>query len=73
MQSASERLSYRQRQDPDVLASTFVEDWNNLPAKTIGKVHKRWKKVLDLILRDNGANRYVEQERGKLTNDPTTS
>ena len=40
MQSASERLLYRQRQDPDVLASTFVEAWNNLPDKTIGKVCK---------------------------------
>ena len=73
LQSKTESLSYRQRQDPDVLCDTVLRAWNNLPVHAIGKAYKRWLKVLDLILLDNGGNRYVEQFRGKLTSDPSES
>ena len=67
LQSTVECLLYRQCQDP------MLNDWENFPAKTIGKVFKRWVKVLDIMLKDNGGNLFVEKDRGELTNDPTSS
>ena len=72
MQSLVEKLSFRCRQDPNVLATTVEKAWLQFPATTIEKVYQRWLLVLDLILKDNGGNRFVESYRGKLTNDPTT-
>jgi len=72
MQSLVEKLSFRCRQDPNVLASTVQQAWLQFPAATIEKVYQRWLLVLDLIIKDDGGNRFVESYRGKLTNDPTT-
>ena len=41
LQYATESLSCRQRQDPDVLVGVEPNALENLPAKTIGKVYKR--------------------------------
>ena len=71
LQSAVENLSYQKRFDPDVLAQTVNDAWDKFPAKTIQKVYNRWVRVLELIKLDDGGNRYVEELRGKLTNDPT--
>ena len=71
LQSAIESLSCRKRQCPDAHVSVVLNTWANLTSKTIGKLCKRWTKVLDLALKDNGENWCVEQERGILANDPT--
>ena len=55
-----------------MLASTVYKAWNDFRSEAIDKVFKRWELVLDLILLDNGGNRFVESFRGKLTNDPTS-
>ena len=70
--TAKLRLSHGQRQDLDVLNDTVLNAWEHLLAKTIGKVFKRWVNVLDLMLKHNGGNRFVEKDRCKLTNDPTS-
>jgi sentrin-specific protease 1 len=72
LQSLVEILSFRERHDPEVLASTVYKAWNDFRSEAINKVYKRWELVLDLILLDNGGNRFVESFRGKLTNDPTS-
>jgi hypothetical protein len=44
--------------------------WDQYDPKKIEAVYKRWKKVLDLIILDDGGNALVEKFRGKLTIDP---
>ena len=71
MQAAVVRLCcFRQRHDPEVLAARVQDVWDAFPCSTIEKVYKRWELVLDLILKGDGSNRFVELHRGKLTNDP---
>ena len=73
VQSKVEKLSWRKRQDPNVLAETVEQAWDDFQTATIGKVYKRWKRVLELIKLDGGGNRYVEELRGRLTNDPNAN
>ena len=74
LQSKVEKMSYRHRQDPDVLAKTAQKTWAELPASVMDKVYRKWKRVVQyLIPLDDGGNRYVEQCRGKLTNDPNAT
>ena len=68
-----EKLCWRKRQDPDVLAKTVEAAWAEFSVETIGKVYKRWTRVLDLIQLDNGGNRFVESLRGQLTKDPNAT
>ena len=73
LQSLVEKLSFRDRYDPDVLSQTVFRAWDNFSSSAIEKVYKRWELVLKLILLDTGGNRYVESFRGKLTGDPTSA
>ena len=73
VQSKVEKLCWRKRQDPDVLAKTVEAAWAEFSVETIGKVYKRWTRVLDLIQLGNGGNRFVESLRGKLTKDPNAT
>lgn len=73
IQAYTERLSYRERQDVNVLADAVRRAWDQLPISTIGKVYKRWLLVLKIIKFDNGGNEKVESFRGKLTSDPAHS
>ena len=73
VQSNVEKLSWRNRQDLNVLAHTVEDAWDKFSVETIGKVYKRWTRVLDLIQLDNGGNRFVESLRGKLTKDPNAT
>ena len=34
-------------------------------------VYNRWLKVLDLIIEDDGGDRFVESKRGKLYSEPS--
>ena len=73
LQSRVEKISFQHRFDSDVLAGSVQEAWEEFPVETIGKVYKKWLRVLELIKLDDGGNRYVEQLRGSLTNDPTAT
>ena len=73
LQSKVESISFQNRFDTEVLADTVEEAWRAFPSHTIGKVHSKWLRVLELIKLDGGGNRYVEELRGKLTNDPTAT
>ena len=53
-----------------LLARTVEKDFSLFPVKTIGKVYRRWLRVLEVIKLDNGGNRFVESLQGKLTNNP---
>ena len=59
MQSKVESLGYWNRQDRCVLAQTVEKAWAQFPVKIIGRVYRRWLRVLDLIKLDNGGNRFV--------------
>ena len=74
LQSRVERLSYRNRQDKDVLAKTVKTAWQEFSPDVMTKVYRKWKRVVQhLIPLDDGGNRYVEEFRGKLTNDPNAT
>ena len=71
LQALVEKMSFRERYDPDVLAATVAQAWIEFSSEPIEKVYQRWELVLRLICLDQGGNRFVEQFRGKLTGDPT--
>jgi hypothetical protein len=50
--------------DPDGLAATVREAWENLPAVIIQKVFNRIPIVLELIVESGGDNITVEDRRG---------
>ena len=64
IQSLVEWLHRHKMMNVDTLASTVLEAWNSFDAKKIAKVAERWVKVLRLIVKGNGTNDLVEQERG---------
>ena len=72
LQSTAKRLLCGHLQGADVINATVLNAWEKLPAKTIGNVFKRWVNLLDIMLKDNGSNRFVEKDRGILTNDSTS-
>ncbi len=70
IQSAVDRISHGNRHDVDVVWRELIAVWDEYDSKKIEAVYKRWQKVLDLIILDDGGNRLVEKFRGKLTVDP---
>ncbi|GFH56775.1 predicted protein [Chaetoceros tenuissimus] len=70
IQSAVDRMSHGNRHDVDVVWRELIAVWDQYDSKKIEAVYKRWQKVLDLIILDDGGNRLVEKFRGKLTIDP---
>ena len=74
VQSKVEDLHRRKVMHKDVLArSVDHEFWSEaVRPEMLKKVHERWKTVLDLILKGNRTNDYVEKNRGlkaKLENE----
>ena len=53
------------------LCSTVKKAWEDLDMVKLTNVYERWKMVLDLILKDNGGNKYIEANRGKLFRNPS--
>jgi hypothetical protein len=51
-------------QDPDSLARTVKQEWENLPIQTISKVFARLPVVHQLIIADNGDNLRMGDRRG---------
>ena len=62
-------MGYQNRQDPFVLAQTVMKAWALFPVKTIGKIKRRWLRVLDSIKLGKEGNRFVKSFHGKLTNN----
>ena len=45
--------------------------WKVLEPVKLENVYNRWLKVLDLIIKDNGRDRFVESKRGELYSEPS--
>ena len=54
--------------DKDALAKTVESGFACLSEKVLTRIHRRWLKVLDLIIEDNGNNDKVESHQGLKTN-----
>jgi len=66
VQSHVEHRHREQRQDPDRLAVSVMEAWENLPEQTIHWVFERIPIVLQLIVKGGGDNNInVEDWRGR--------
>ena len=50
----------------NALASSVQEAWDGFSSDKISKVHGRWLKVLQLIIKDRGKNDLVESDRGLI-------
>jgi hypothetical protein len=62
--SLQAEVESRHRRDPDGLAATVIEAWENLPAVTIKKIFHQMPIVLELIVESGGDNITVEDRRG---------
>jgi len=65
VQSYAECRHRERRRDPDGLAVSVMEAWENLPVDTIQKVFNRIPIVLQLIVEGGGDNINVEERRGR--------
>ena len=70
-QSVVEKLHFRNRTHVKSLWRTCETAWEELETAKISNVYGRWKKVLDLIIEDEGGDRLVEARRGKLFSVPS--
>ena len=48
----------------------MTKAWGELDAVKLTNVYERWKLVLDLILKDDGGDRFIESNRSKLFRTP---
>ena len=53
------------------LCNTVDRAWEDMDATKLRNVFERWKLVLDLIIKDDGGDRYIEANRGKLFKAPS--
>ena len=70
-QSVVEKLHLSMRQEVRALCNTVDRAWDELDATKLRNVYERWKLVLDLIIKDEGGDRYIEANRGKLFKAPS--
>ena len=70
-QSVVEKLHLFMRQEVRALCNTVDRAWDELDATKLRNVHERWKLVLNLIIKDEGGDRYIEANRGKLFKAPS--
>ena len=59
LQSVVKNLHFHQVYEIMALCNTTTKAWNNLDAVKLKNVFERWKMVLNLILKDNGGDRYI--------------
>ena len=71
LQSVVEKMHHGQRQELSSLCHTATRAWGELDHIKLNNVYERWMLVLDLILKDNGGDKYVESNRGKLFRSPS--
>ncbi len=69
IQSAVERSHQNRRRDPEGLAATVKEAWENLPCETIQRVFNRILIVLWQIVVSGNDNITVEDHRGRRNMD----
>ncbi len=69
VQAAVEVRHRNRRRDPDGLAATVKEAWENLPGETIQRVFNRILDVLQQIVASGGDNITVEDNRGRRNMD----
>ena len=70
LQNVVEKLHFRQRTEIEALCRTVDAAWKVLEPIKLENVYARWLKVLDLIIEDEGGDRFVESKRGKLYREP---
>ena len=59
---------FRKVKRQDALAASVDAAWESFGNKTtLEKIHKRWKKVMHLIIEADGGNELVEADRGLTT------
>jgi hypothetical protein len=68
LQSAVEEKAHRNLTTSCLAAlqRSVERAWISFNHEKITKIYKRWKKVLDLIIADNGDNKLVDSHRGEL-------
>ena len=71
LQSVVEKMHHNQRQELNALCATVMKAWEELDSVKLTNVYERWKMVLDLILKDDGGDKFVEANRGKLFRAPS--
>ena len=54
--------------DKDALANTVQIGFELLTEEVLTRIHRRWLKVLDLIIEDKGNNDMVEKDRSLKSN-----
>mgnify|MGYP000882679860 CR=1 FL=1 len=64
VQSHVEKIHRTRTRDPDALAATVHNAWDQLPPSIITKIFNRIPIVLQIILETNGDNDLVETRRG---------
>ena len=68
LQSIVEKKHHLLMKEKNSLAKTVEIDVACLPEGVLDGIHKRWKKVLNLIIEDEGNNDKVEGDRGLKKN-----
>jgi len=64
IQNSVEDVHRQHRLDEDVLAKSVVDAFWQFPSEKITNIYKRWFKVLDLMVLNNGGNELIECNRG---------
>ena len=54
----------------NALCNTVMSAWGEFESVKLENVYERWKLVLDLIIKDNGGDRLIKANRGKLYREP---
>ena len=70
-QSMVEKLHLFKRQEVGALCNMVDKAWDELDATKLRNVYERWKLVLDLTIKGDGGDRYIETNRGKLFKEPS--
>ena len=71
LQSMIEKLHLFKRQGVGALCNTVDKAWDELDTTKLRNVYERWKLVLDLIIKDDDGERYIEANRGKRYKVPS--
>ena len=71
LQSVVEKLHFHQRNEIGALCRTVTRAWEELDAIKLTNVYERWKMVLNLIIKDDGGDQFIESNRGKLFRAPS--
>ena len=70
-QSLVKKLHLNKRQEVKALYNTINKAWDESDTTNLRNVYERWKLVLDLIIKDEGGDRFIESNRGKLFRAPS--